>query len=882
MRRRCFAAAGSTLLLLLGGVPLHAATVSGLVTIPESDMGWTSPLSQAKVRVEGTDITAEVVNTSATTGTFSLTDVPRGTVTLLFEEGVNPFYYDALLDAFTQASKRTVVDVNADTISGVSFSFVYHWRELAGYPPPWQTPTMFGWKAHFVSEQVAFMMFRLSTTPERIELYRTLDRGANWNMIGQWEFDQTQWDTRTWAYPAWWLDFHFLDADRGVVLAAISCIPCGACGAGYFHTDDGGQHWGTTGLPLTPTGYSISYSDSMRYARIGMDHLIAAGRVGCGVQGYNAGAYDAIWESADAGATWTLNWYSARDEWGTFIGVDADSSGRAVAYRNALVQEFVLRDAQGKWTTRANGGIHNESRDVAMVGDKAWIISANGTQPNGMYCSLDAGQTWNKVSDALPQDFDFTTQLKGFAQAGGPAVVTYDGGVTWRYQAAGGAGLGAMDIWAFDRTHAAWAETGFGDPNGKAQLFTYAEPEQANFEILAQGQFADADIVRGTTNVPMAAYQLYNQGPVPIKVNTLKLRAAGTGQDATDITAVKLWWDKNADHAVDAADVLLATGAYIADEGDVDLAIGAAHTLEQFIPLHVLVTYDLSSGIKNLKTFRLALSPPEISAVTADAAAPVTPSAPTGWLLNSRTITVPAYADLGVAMTATPSPVTSGNNLTYQITVTNNGPDDAAGVTLTDTLPAGITFVSATASQGSCAHAAGVITCSLGALANAASATATVVITPAAAGTLSNTAVVRATEIDGNNTNDSIAIDTVVAAPSSGGGGGGGPCFIATAAYGSYLAPEVEVLREFRDQHLMTHAAGRRFVALYYRVSPPIADYIRGHEPLRTVTRWTLTPVVYGVKHPHAVLLVMIGAISLLLARGWSRRQSKSAKGSSV
>ena len=78
-------------------------------------------------------------------------------------------------------------------------------------------------------------------------------------------------------------------------------------------------------------------------------------------------------------------------------------------------------------------------------------------------------------------------------------------------------------------------------------------------------------------------------------------------------------------------------------------------------------------------------------------------------------------------------------------------------------------------------------------------------------------------------------------------GSAGGGCFIATAAYGSYLEPDVQVLRDFRDDYLLTNAWGRAFVEFYYATSPPVADYIREREWLRTLTRWILTPVVWRV-----------------------------------
>ena len=107
----------------------------------------------------------------------------------------------------------------------------------------------------------------------------------------------------------------------------------------------------------------------------------------------------------------------------------------------------------------------------------------------------------------------------------------------------------------------------------------------------------------------------------------------------------------------------------------------------------------------------------------------------------------------------------SGNHVRYLITVANDGPTSAADVVVTDTLPANTVFASAAPSQGSCGLTAGVVTCQLGALANGASATINLAITPTRSMNLSNTASVTSTTSDPDAADNSSTVAVTVFGP---------------------------------------------------------------------------------------------------------------------
>ena len=149
-------------------------------------------------------------------------------------------------------------------------------------------------------------------------------------------------------------------------------------------------------------------------------------------------------------------------------------------------------------------------------------------------------------------------------------------------------------------------------------------------------------------------------------------------------------------------------------------------------------------------------------------------SAASNWSIAGAAVR-PLQSDVAVIVNPGGA-VPLGQNVTYTVTVTNNGPTTATGVSLTDTLAAGLVLVSATPSQGTCSGSAP-ITCPLGTLVGGASATVAVVASAAATGSYPNTAAVTATQPDFNTGNNSYTAVAIVqtnscAAPANLGNGG--------------------------------------------------------------------------------------------------------------
>lgn len=122
----------------------------------------------------------------------------------------------------------------------------------------------------------------------------------------------------------------------------------------------------------------------------------------------------------------------------------------------------------------------------------------------------------------------------------------------------------------------------------------------------------------------------------------------------------------------------------------------------------------------------------------------------------------PTLADVEVTKTAAPNPVTQGSPLIYTVTITNHGPELAQTVSLTDTLPSGVSFEFVTITQGSCAIAIPLLVCELGSISPDESVSVTIRVRPNVLGVVTNNVIVATTSTDPHPDNNAASTTTTI------------------------------------------------------------------------------------------------------------------------
>jgi len=480
--------------------------------------------------------------------------------------------------------------------------------------------------------------------------------------------------------------------------------------------------------------------------------------------GVNAGSASVFVRS---GATWTLQQQllasdaAAGDEFGYSVAVDG-STAVVGAPLNAVPAgpfagaAYAFVRAGTAWSEQqrllASDGAASDvfGAAVALSGDTA-VIGAYGDDTTAVdtgsaYVMVRAGSSWSEQQKLVASDAGAGDQL-GYAVAvsGDTALAGAP-----RHDTVGGTDAGSA--YAFRRSGATWTEEAqLLAPDG-APADALGLSVSVSGTLLAAGAPLDdtatdedagaVHLFRNVTTADLAVTKSDGQTTVtPGQVVTYTIVVSNAGPDPAAGATV-------ADGVPAGLQAVSWTCAASAGSTCTASGAGAINDTVHLLPGGT-ATYTFSGTVAPGATGLL------INAVSVAPAAGGNDPAP-GNNTAVDTDTIVPQADLTLAKTDAPDPVTPGGTLVYTLTAANAGPSNATGVTLVDTLPAGVTFVSSAPGPPTCAFGGSTLSCSLGALAAAGTSTVTVTTTvTAAGGMLVNTASVSAAEPDpdpGNNT----------------------------------------------------------------------------------------------------------------------------------
>ena len=484
-------------------------------------------------------------------------------------------------------------------------------------------------------------------------------------------------------------------------------------------------------------------------------------------------AQGSVYAFLRSGVTWTEQQKitaadgAAQDAFGTSVGVSIDTAvigapGDDTATGVDAGSAYVFLRTGTTWALQQKLGIFGAAGDalgtaVSIDGDTALVgapgaDTSNGPDTGAAY-SYDrlpgGGGTWN-----VPYELSASDGVAGNALGQAVSISGNEAFVGAPAADPAGAGTDAGAVYVYFRPaiNSFWVEQPKLLAPGGSAGDAFGSSVSVDGVLGAVGAPLD-DLNGGVDSGTVDVYRLYVQADVSV-TKTDNQTTAAPGETLTYTIVVSNAGPEAAVGATvtDTLPAVLLSPAWTctASAGSSCSASGTGN-ISDTVTLLVggTATYHLTATLSQTATGTVSNTASITLAVGGNDPVP-------GDNTATDTDTIAAESDLTIAKSDAPDPALPAGPLVYTLTVTNAGPSNATGVVVTDQLPAGVTFVSSTPGAPTCTFGGSTLTCTLGALASAATSTITINTTVSAtAGIVVNTASVTAAEPDpvtGNNT----------------------------------------------------------------------------------------------------------------------------------